>query len=270
MRLMRALAVVVVFGWLGGGAPRAQDAAPPDALDTARELAAVLAAATIDDLSAKFAGEAWPQQEADLRAKFPTIDDATVAALRGDFERLQFVAIVEGLEEAAAVYARYLSVDDMRAMIAFYSTPAGVRALTALPAALAQSMAALAPRLATVQQSFAAALAPATPDAVRQILDAERRQQEAARRMARLAGREDDPAAQAARQKRLLEEAARRRRAAIEQFTTQLKAAREQLKAKAAAAAEAKAEAARAKAEAAAKKEAKAEANSEPAVESPP
>lgn len=252
--LRRIAILIVVLGCSGAATARAQDAPPADASQMARDLAAVLTAATIAEQAARLADEAWPRLEAELRRQHPTIDGGTLAELRKDFERLQFVAIVEGLDDAAAVYARYLSIEEMRAMIAFYRTPAGAKALAVLPRTMMDSMDALAARLKSTHETLAAALAEmpadggAIPDAIRQRIDAEKRQREAALLLAKLAAQPvaiqessanhdaaADAAAAQARLKKILEEAARRRQAAVGQFNAHLQAAREQLKAKAAA-----------------------------------
>ena len=105
MRLLRAISLAVALGCAGSNATRAQDAPSREALQTARELAAVLMAATIDDRVAKATGEAWPALEAELRARLPAIDDAAVAAQRREFERLHYIAIADGLDETAAAFA---------------------------------------------------------------------------------------------------------------------------------------------------------------------
>jgi hypothetical protein len=82
MRLLRTLSVVVALGCPSDSTTRAQDVPPAKALQTARELAAVVSVTIIGDLVAKLTEQAWRDLEAELRNQFPAIDDTALAVLR--------------------------------------------------------------------------------------------------------------------------------------------------------------------------------------------
>jgi hypothetical protein len=64
----------------------------------------------------------------------------------------------EIVKDVPAIYARYLTVEDMRTLTAFYSTPTGARLLQVLPKILPEGFATVLPRMQTMagetQESF--------------------------------------------------------------------------------------------------------------------
>ena len=125
MRFWSVLAVIMV---LLAARPAVAQAPPPDALAAAREL--VVAAKLTDNLRKVLPGivqrikpiivQGRPAVEKDFDAMIPKMLDI-MQARAGEFS-----------EMAALIYARHLSADDLRAMTAFYRTPAGMRILDKL------------------------------------------------------------------------------------------------------------------------------------------
>jgi hypothetical protein len=138
MRAVRRLVFAAAFA--AAASAHAESRAQPEAdtLATARELFAV----TFDRAGAKLNAQAvehtWPSVENALRAKNPTLDAATLKTLRGEFERIRLQKMRELMKDAPAIYARYLDEQDMRALIEFYSTPAGTKLLQVLPSLMSE------------------------------------------------------------------------------------------------------------------------------------
>jgi hypothetical protein len=155
MRILRALALAVALplGMSGLTLPvGAQGSASPDAPQVARELASLTSFAVVSELTANLTNQVWPSMEAALRNTIPTIDPATLAELRRDYERLQTAAIFETMSDIAAIYVRHFTVQEMREIIAFYSTPAGSKSLKAMPRITSEFMTAMAPRIQGLQE----------------------------------------------------------------------------------------------------------------------
>jgi len=116
----------------------------------------------ISDLVNNLANQVWPTIEAGLRIKNPKIDAQTLAELRREFDSLQISAITESINDAAPIYARLFTVDELRAIIAFYRSPTGSKALRVMPQASSELISHIAPRMqvlsATVNQRFATIL----------------------------------------------------------------------------------------------------------------
>jgi hypothetical protein len=137
----------------------AQNPPSPDALQAAKELVSVISAVLLKDLTTRRAAEAWPQVEAALRAANSNIDPATLAELRLEFDRVQTYYFIQVTNDAPAIYARYFTAQEMRAITAFYQTPVGSKTLAVMPQAMNEFFAALGPRLqesaVQIQRSFA-------------------------------------------------------------------------------------------------------------------
>jgi hypothetical protein len=56
------------------------------------------------------------------------------------------------MQDAAPIYARHFTEQELRDILAFYRTPTGVKALQRLPQVLAESMAAMTLRLEAAQE----------------------------------------------------------------------------------------------------------------------
>ena len=129
----------------------AQTTPSAEALAAARELTSIVGVSMTAQLMKNINETLWPAVEAAMRKQHPTIDDASLKELRGEFEKLQVGAAQESMRDAAAIYARHLSVQDMRALTAFYRTPAGAKSLAVMPAVQAEVTRAMLPRMRGLQ-----------------------------------------------------------------------------------------------------------------------
>jgi hypothetical protein len=150
MRALRILAVVLLIG-AGDRASADTDAAPsPDALQAANELVTILSADTMKQLTKQMTAAFWPAVEQKARAE--NIDDATIAELRAEFERIQLAFVTDAMKDAPPIYARHFTVAELQDLNAFYRTPTGAKALHELPLVTGEFAAKLVPRLQDVQR----------------------------------------------------------------------------------------------------------------------
>jgi hypothetical protein len=160
MRCLRILAVAAAFAAANFSPTAAQPQAQPSpaAMEAAQALFTQLFAHGFVTLNAQAVQIAWPGIENALRAQKPDIDPATLAELRREFERIRLARLSEAVKDVPAIYARYLTADDMRVLAAFYGTPTGTKLLQALPKILPEAFATVLPRLQTMttetQDSF--------------------------------------------------------------------------------------------------------------------
>jgi uncharacterized protein len=164
MKIVRVLLLASAAGMSGVMPAAAQQAAPPpaaapspgapspEALAVAKELISVLSGDMVKDLAAKTIAQAWPSIEQGLRGRYPQMDDAAVAELRAEFEKQIVANMTEHMAEAPAIYARYLTVQEMRDIQAFYRTPTGAKTLTLMPQIMGEVMGNLGPRMQGAMQ----------------------------------------------------------------------------------------------------------------------
>jgi hypothetical protein len=125
-------------------------AVSPETLGVARELFYVTFDRAASELNAQAVDLAWPSIENALRARNPGLDADKLAGLRREFERIRLEKLRDLMKDAPAVYARYLSHEDMVEITQFYRTPAGTRLLQAVPAILAEMFAIALPAMPTL------------------------------------------------------------------------------------------------------------------------
>lgn len=149
---MRALRILLVLFVLAGAAQplRADDNVSPEALQAANDLFAILSGDMMKQLTGQMTAAFWPAVEAQARAD--KIDDATLAQLRQEFERIQLAFLTDAMKEAPPIYARHFTVAELRDLAAFYRTPTGAKALHELPLVMGEFTAVLVPRLHDVQR----------------------------------------------------------------------------------------------------------------------
>ena len=156
MRRLRFLALVAALavGTFSPAVVRAQEQPSADSMEAAQALFAH-SFATLNALAVE---KAWPGIESALRAQRPNIEPTTLAELRKEFERMRLARLSEAVKDVPAIYARYLSADDMRVLAAFYGTATGTRMLQAMPKVMPEAFASVLPRmqsmLAETQDSF--------------------------------------------------------------------------------------------------------------------
>jgi hypothetical protein len=149
-----ALGAVIPAAAQGGAASGA--APSPEAIAAANELIAVVSPDMVKDITSKLFSSLWPQMEKDLRAQNPQLDAATLDKVKTEIGAVlgKEVGIeVSSMKETMpAVYAKYLTVQEMRDILAFYRTPAGAKALQVMPQIMGESMGQFGPRMQVMLQ----------------------------------------------------------------------------------------------------------------------
>jgi hypothetical protein len=153
MRILRVLLLASGVGLAGVVAAASQGANPAapapsaETLATAKELVALMSGDMMTDLTSKMAAQVWPNIEQSLRTQFPKIDAATITELRAELEKQMAANVAESMNDAPAVYARYLTVPEMRDILAFYRTTTGAKTLKLMPQITSEVMGNFMPRM---------------------------------------------------------------------------------------------------------------------------
>lgn len=102
MRALRLLVIVLALTGIAGRVDAEDAPAPsPEALQAANELFAVLSGDMMKRLSTQMIAAFWPVLEQKARAE--NIDDATIAELRTEFERIQVAFITDAMKDAPPI-----------------------------------------------------------------------------------------------------------------------------------------------------------------------
>jgi hypothetical protein len=150
-RAMRILHVVAMVAALAGGAGLARaDEPSPEAVKAATELISIMSGDMTRQMAAQVTNAFWPTIVEKARAD--KIDDATLADLRKDFERLQASFLAVALTDAPTIYARHFTIAELHELSAFYRTPTGAKALAEMPQVTGEFMTQLAPRVQELQR----------------------------------------------------------------------------------------------------------------------
>jgi uncharacterized protein len=152
MRILRVWRVLAVASLLlvAGGQARADDPPSPEALAAATDLLAVLSPDMMKQLTGSVTAAFWPMVEQQAHAN--KIDDATIAEMRTEFERIQLAFVSDAMKEAPPIYARHFTVAELHELAAFYRTPTGTKALHEMPQVMSDMTALLIPRLQDLQR----------------------------------------------------------------------------------------------------------------------
>ncbi len=92
------------------------------------------------DMANLMVDQMLPLMEPSFRQGFPNASDAKIAEALSIFAEAFRDRNDQMNQEIAEIYEDLLSADDMRAIIAFYRTPAGQRVLEAMPVAMERAM----------------------------------------------------------------------------------------------------------------------------------
>src|SRR5882757_245977 len=114
MRMLRIITTIVLLaGSIGFGPYRAlaQPQPSPDALQAANELFSILSKDMLGQLMSQMTNALWPTLERQARAN--NINDATLADMRTEFDRIQLDNLTEMMKEAPPIYARHFSADEL-------------------------------------------------------------------------------------------------------------------------------------------------------------
>jgi hypothetical protein len=148
--LRMAVLAVALAAAASAGAADERPTASPETLSVARELFAVTFERAGVELNARAVELAWPSLENALRARNPGLDAAALADLRREFEGIRLHKMQELVKDAPSIYARYLSQEEMRDIIAFYRTPSGTKLMRLVPPMVAEIFAIVLPGMPAV------------------------------------------------------------------------------------------------------------------------
>jgi hypothetical protein len=109
----------------------------------------------MSQMSSAMTAQIWPSIENSLVSK---VDAATLAELRGEFERSVAAFAGETMKYSPAVYARNFSAQELREIVAFYRTPTGAKALHVMPKVMGDVMAEMMPHMDGFQRDLNARL----------------------------------------------------------------------------------------------------------------
>ena len=162
-RTFSVLAAAFLVALLAGPPTRShaqsQPANPPEALQAATDLVALMSKDLMRQMSAQVIGAMWPGIERDLRQKRPSMSDELMADLRREFEQITTKFMIDVMKDGPEIYARHFTAQELRDMIAFYRTPTGVKALQLMPQVMAETMKAITPRMQNLEAELSAAFA---------------------------------------------------------------------------------------------------------------
>ena len=132
-----------------------QQGGSPDALQAARELQAVMSGDLVKQMVDQMMTAMWPGVENQFRAK---VNAATLADIRGEFQRIMLKYVLTVQDEAPGVYAKYFSAEELRSLSAFYRTPVGIKALTVMPQVMGESMQIMVAKMPDMEKELTASI----------------------------------------------------------------------------------------------------------------
>ena len=150
MNIIRALAfaaLAVVVAQASSARAQAPSAPSSDAIEAARDLLALMSHDTVAQLVAQVTAQMWPSIESRLRSYNANLDDAAIAELRKELERIQIDYMMNVVKDGPAIYARHFTVEELREVIAFYRTPTGKKLLKMTPQLTGEVMAMITPHM---------------------------------------------------------------------------------------------------------------------------
>jgi hypothetical protein len=133
MRLPVSLAVIVLL-W---SPATAQETASPESQRAANELTAILSKDMIAQTNRAVTARLWQKLEKELEAR---VDKATLSELRTVFENSLTKFAEAATKDVSSLYVRYFNAEELQAMVAFYRTPAGMKALQVMPKIVTEYM----------------------------------------------------------------------------------------------------------------------------------
>jgi len=147
---MRRIFACVLLA-LAFAAPLRAQTPSPDAMAAATELSKLMSGDTVGQMSAALTAQIWPNIERQLA---PKVDAGTLAELRGQFEQSLSAFTTQVMRDSPAVYARHFTADELRAMLAFYKSPVGQKALHTMPAVMSELGQQMAPQMQAFQEDL--------------------------------------------------------------------------------------------------------------------
>lgn len=147
---------VLLFGLFAAAPARAQQAAPsPEALAVAKEMMDLLSGDTIEQMGATILAQTMQPLE-----RLPNMTPQKSAEIRAEIQKITVRFMNSTLADAPAIYARHLTVAEMREIIAFNRTPTGEKMRRMLPQIMGEVMSLIAPRAPLLQRELIEAIQP--------------------------------------------------------------------------------------------------------------
>ena len=132
----------LLFGLFVVSPVRAQPAAPsPETLAVAKEMMDLVSGDTVAQMSSAIMAQTMQPLE-----RLPNMTPQKLAEVRAEVQKITVRFMTAALADAPAIYARHLSVAEMREIIAFNRTPTGEKMRRILPQMMGEVMGLIAPR----------------------------------------------------------------------------------------------------------------------------
>jgi hypothetical protein len=146
----------LLLGLLAALPTRAQQATPsPEALAVAKEMMELLSGDTIAQLSSTIVAQTVQPLE-----RVPNMTPQKLAEVRDEVQKITVRFMNATLADAPAIYARHLTVSEMREIIAFNRTPTGEKLRNMMPQLMGEVMSLIAPRAPLLQRELLEAIQP--------------------------------------------------------------------------------------------------------------
>ena len=149
MRIFGLLIALVLVAASGERA-RADDTPSPEALAAARQLFTIVSGDMLQQLTTQITGAFWPSVEQSARSE--KIDDATIAELRKEFDRVELAFVTDALKQAPAIYARHLPLPSSMNYRRSTKRRSAPKRLHEMPQVMGEFTSTLVPRLKEVQR----------------------------------------------------------------------------------------------------------------------
>jgi hypothetical protein len=146
----------LLLGLLAASPARAQQAAPsPESLAVAKEMMDLLSGDTIAQMSSTIIGQTVQPLE-----RLPNMTPEKLAEVRAEVQKITVRFMNSALADAPAIYARHLTVSEMREIIAFNRTPTGEKLRGLMPQLMGEVMSLVAPRAPLLQRELLEVIEP--------------------------------------------------------------------------------------------------------------
>jgi len=153
---MRVLLIpALLLGLFVASPVRAQQTPSPEALAVAKEMMELLSGDTIAQISSTIMTQAVQPLE-----RIPNMTPEKLAEIRAEVQKVTVRFMNTTLAEAPAIYAKHLTVVEMREIIAFNRTPTGEKLRAMMPQLMGEVMSLIAPRAPMLQRELMDAIQP--------------------------------------------------------------------------------------------------------------
>ena len=145
-----------LLGLLAASPVRSQQAAPsPETLAAAREMMSVVSSEMISQLSSAMVSQALQPLQ-----RSPNVTPEKMREVRAELEKVSLRFFNSVQADAPAIYAKYLTVADMREITVFYRSAAGEKMLKIFPQITVEVTTLLTARMPELHREFIAVMQP--------------------------------------------------------------------------------------------------------------